>query len=83
MLVKNIHGGTHVVDLMVSSSDRGFTSVIDILIHTGRNTLHTSNSDSSLDSSSTSKQVNDTALSTFLLIQTFISNRSKRKYTSF
>lgn len=50
MLVKNVQSGIHIVDLMVSSSDRGFTSVIDILIHTGKNALHTSNSESSLDS---------------------------------
>ncbi|XP_056637361.1 uncharacterized protein LOC130445637 [Diorhabda sublineata] len=33
MLVKKVHSGVHVVDLMVTSSDRGQTSIIDILSH--------------------------------------------------
>ncbi|KAJ8921526.1 hypothetical protein NQ315_003144, partial [Exocentrus adspersus] len=42
MVVKNVDNGVYTVDLMISSSDRGLTSIIDILIHTCSNVLSSS-----------------------------------------
>lgn len=46
MVVKNVTNGLYQVDLLVSSSDRNLTSIIDILIHTCSNALSNSSSDS-------------------------------------
>ncbi|XP_074033525.1 RING finger protein 17 isoform X2 [Leptinotarsa decemlineata] len=49
MSVKSVNSGIHMVDLMVSSSDGGLTSIIDILIHTCHNALgNSSDNDSSM-----------------------------------
>ncbi|CAH1119195.1 unnamed protein product [Phaedon cochleariae] len=47
MSVKNINSGVHIVDLMVSSSDGGLTSIVDILINTCSNPLDTSSDNDS------------------------------------
>ncbi|CAG9856328.1 unnamed protein product [Phyllotreta striolata] len=47
MLVKTLHSGVHVVDLLVFTSGRGSASIIDILIHTGNNVLKSDNESTS------------------------------------
>ncbi|XP_018575027.1 RING finger protein 17 isoform X2 [Anoplophora glabripennis] len=53
LVVKNVNNGIYVVDLMISSSDRGLTSIIDILIYACSNALS-----SSSDSLSSVRQKN-------------------------
>ncbi|VEN52474.1 unnamed protein product [Callosobruchus maculatus] len=52
MMLKNIHDNIHVVDLLVSSSDGGMTSIVDIMINTCSNPLSTVSDDGSSVSSS-------------------------------
>ncbi|CAH1987754.1 unnamed protein product [Acanthoscelides obtectus] len=51
MMLKNIQDCVHVVDLLVSSSDGGMTSIVDIMINTCSNPLSAASDDNSSVSS--------------------------------